>query len=127
MSLAERLHQLRPGEFFLDPLDVSGLQQWLRDQSWIDSGENVVVAERAGEGNMNCTVRVRTNARTFILKQAGHGSRSIRRSRHPTNAHSSRCICTVLANATTVSIICHHYATADTHVMFLKPNQLPDI
>ena len=32
--------------------------------------ESVIAAERAGEGNMNCTLRVRTNERTFILKQA---------------------------------------------------------
>jgi 5-methylthioribose kinase len=70
MTPAERFHQLRPGQLFLDPQDLAGMQRWLRDRSWIGGDEGVVSAERAGEGNMNCTLRVRTKARTFILKQA---------------------------------------------------------
>jgi 5-methylthioribose kinase len=70
MTPAERLRQVRPGQFFLDAQDLTGMQRWLRDRSWITGIESVTAAERAGEGNMNCTLRVRTNARTFILKQA---------------------------------------------------------
>jgi 5-methylthioribose kinase len=70
MTPAERLRQLRPGQFFLDAQDLMGMQRWLRDRSWISGAESVIAAERAGEGNMNCTLRVSTNERTFILKQA---------------------------------------------------------
>src|SRR3982751_2789556 len=40
------------------------------DRGWISVSENVLSAARAGEGNMNYTLRVRTNERSFILKQA---------------------------------------------------------
>lgn len=70
MTPAERLRHLRPGQFCLDVDDLAGMQQWLQDRCWISASEDVVAAERAGEGNMNCTLRVRTTERTFILKQA---------------------------------------------------------
>lgn len=64
MTLKERFQQARPGRFFLDEGDIAGLQ------AWAVADERVLSADRAGEGNMNCTLRVRTDKRTFILKQA---------------------------------------------------------
>ncbi|MDQ6663201.1 MAG: phosphotransferase, partial [Acidobacteriota bacterium] len=43
---------------------------FLNAQGWLNPHESVQKAERAGEGNMNCTLRARTSSRTFILKQA---------------------------------------------------------
>jgi 5-methylthioribose kinase len=54
-------------ELSTEPLAI---QHFLDEQGWIESGEKVVKAEKAGEGNMNRTVRVRTNHRSLILKQS---------------------------------------------------------
>lgn len=42
----------------------------LRGLGWLGLSEQLLGAQRAGEGNMNCTLRVQTSQRTFILKQA---------------------------------------------------------
>lgn len=55
---------------FLDRNDLPGIAQYLRSRKWLGPQEVVCKAERAGEGNMNCTLRVETCGRTFILKQA---------------------------------------------------------
>lgn len=70
MTLRERFERIYPGRYFLDLDDREGLQSWLSERRWIDTGEHVVEAERAGEGNMNLTLRIRTGVRTFIVKQA---------------------------------------------------------
>lgn len=49
---------------------ADSIQRFLDRQAWLDSNERVESAERAGEGNMNRTVRVRTNRRSFVLKQS---------------------------------------------------------
>ena len=59
-----------PGLFFLEPVNLTSLVAYLRLQALLAPGEVVVTAGRAGEGNMNCTVRVHTTMRTFIMKQA---------------------------------------------------------
>lgn len=56
--------------FFLDANDVEGLAEFLRKKQWLDASECIVNAAIAGQGNMNCIVRVSTNLRTFILKQS---------------------------------------------------------
>jgi len=43
---------------------------WLAARGVLAEGEAVLGMERAGEGNMNCTLRVRTNQRSLILKQS---------------------------------------------------------
>jgi 5-methylthioribose kinase len=70
LTLRERFERIHPGRYFLDADDRDGLQSWLSERRWIDTGEHVVDSERAGEGNMNLTLRVRTGVRTFIVKQA---------------------------------------------------------
>ena len=55
--------------FLLDPEEADGLEDFLRKAGWLLS-ERVVSVARIGDGNMNLTVRVRTNHRTFVLKQA---------------------------------------------------------
>jgi 5-methylthioribose kinase len=51
-------------------LDPASITHYLRSKEWIGPREIVRRAARAGEGNMNCTLRVQTSERTFILKQA---------------------------------------------------------
>lgn len=66
----ERFHALHPGVYFLDATDPSGLERFLQQGGRLEPRERVTGAAKAGEGNMNCVVRVTTNRRTFIVKQA---------------------------------------------------------
>ena len=59
-----------PGVYFLDPGNLPSLAASLTAGGRLAPGESVVSAEKAGEGNMNCTVRVRTGTGSFILKQS---------------------------------------------------------
>ncbi|WP_447984672.1 phosphotransferase [Nitrospira sp. Nam74] len=56
--------------FALDANDSGGLSGYMHRRGWLAESERIVATERAGDGNMNCTVRVRTSSRTLILKQA---------------------------------------------------------
>jgi 5-methylthioribose kinase len=58
------------GAYFLDLSDPAGLQTYLRRSGAIGDSETVRSVEKAGEGNMNCTARVLTNERSFIVKQS---------------------------------------------------------
>lgn len=49
---------------------LNSLQAYLRRREWIEDEESVTDASRAGEGNMNRTVRVTTDRRSLILKQS---------------------------------------------------------
>jgi 5-methylthioribose kinase len=57
------------GAFRLDLEDLRGLEAYLVGRGFAQAGE-AITAERAGEGNMNCVVRVRLPNRSLILKQA---------------------------------------------------------
>ena len=58
------------GHYFqLDREDLPGLQAYLVERGLAQAGEGVA-AELAGEGNMNCVVRVRFADRSLVLKQA---------------------------------------------------------
>lgn len=59
-----------PNAYFLDADDVEGIRQYLGEREWLMSGEAVLRAEIAGQGNMNCVVRAVTPSRSFILKQS---------------------------------------------------------
>lgn len=65
----EFLHQ-HPDSFFLDAEDLNGLAAYLRQQTWLGETETLLDARKAGEGNMNYTLRVTTSQRTLIVKQA---------------------------------------------------------
>jgi 5-methylthioribose kinase len=56
--------------YFLSADDPASLEDYLRSVNRLPAGDAVLHAEKAGEGNMNCTVRVQTGAGTFILKQS---------------------------------------------------------
>jgi len=51
-------------------IEPDPIQRFLEQQRWLESSERVTQAEPAGEGNMNRTVRVQTDRRSFILKQS---------------------------------------------------------
>jgi 5-methylthioribose kinase len=61
---------VHPDVFYLDPLDVVCLERWLERSGTLAEGESVRAAVKAGEGNMNCTLRVTTDRRSIIVKQA---------------------------------------------------------
>lgn len=53
-------------------LDLSTLEltSYLHQQGWINNNEIVQHIEKPGEGNMNMVLRIKTENRSFILKQA---------------------------------------------------------
>lgn len=55
--------------FVLDAEDLHGLRAYLKSLGWLP-GEALLRAERIGDGNMNITVRVRTDRGSYVLKQA---------------------------------------------------------
>jgi 5-methylthioribose kinase len=69
-SLRAEARRAHPAFPWLDAGDAAGIARFLRDRRWIDDAEAVGACGRAGEGNMNLTVRVRTGRRSVILKQA---------------------------------------------------------
>ena len=70
MDGKERFRAEIPRAYFLDPSDLERLNEYLAAGGWLAAGTTVLGAEKAGEGVMNCTVRVRTSAGSFILKQS---------------------------------------------------------
>ncbi|MBS0000756.1 MAG: phosphotransferase [Cyclobacteriaceae bacterium] len=67
--LKSRFHSFYPDKFFLE-YSVSGVNEYLSGKNWLLDNENVTGLEKPGEGNMNLVLRVKTNIRSFILKQA---------------------------------------------------------
>lgn len=59
-----------PDVFFLAPEEPESLGHFLTESGFMSADEVVVSAGKAGDGNMNCTVRVTTQDRSFIVKQA---------------------------------------------------------
>lgn len=66
----EALRHSHPDIFVLDPAEPSTVEEAMRQAMLLVDGERVIHCSRAGEGNMNCTVRVRTSRRSVILKQS---------------------------------------------------------
>ena len=70
MTKQQEFRRQLPDTFFLDPGNSKSLEDYLAATGRLAEGETLLGAEKAGEGNMNCTVRVRTSAGSFILKQS---------------------------------------------------------
>ncbi len=70
MDLKARFVDHYPDKYFLDGNDWNALDQYLKDRHWMDSDEDVRHTEKPGEGNMNYVIRVKTQKRSIILKQA---------------------------------------------------------
>ena len=58
------------GQFQLNTKEPDALAQYLYEQGWLARGEVITTVGPAGEGNMNCTLRVCTDQRSLILKQS---------------------------------------------------------
>jgi 5-methylthioribose kinase len=69
MISKEQFWRVRPNAYFLDPNDRDGLSAYLRERGWLATDAGFTV-EKAGEGNMNCTLRVRSGDASLILKQS---------------------------------------------------------
>src|SRR5262245_9841425 len=70
MTLRLDAMRAHPGFPWLDAGDASGVNGFLADRGWLEPGERMIDCARAGDGNMNLTLRVRTDRRSMILKQA---------------------------------------------------------
>ena len=70
MGLREENIKEHPDFPWLDVDDRDGVARCLTQQGLLENGESVESVTRAGEGNMNLTLRVTTNQREFVLKQA---------------------------------------------------------
>lgn len=57
-------------KFTLNADELPQMEAHLRSHKWIAPDEQLISAKKAGEGNMNYTLRVRSNFRSFILKQS---------------------------------------------------------
>ena len=69
MSSADFARAL-PGAYFLDAADLEGLERYARQQEFIGPTQSLHSAQKAGEGNMNLTLRLTTAESSLILKQA---------------------------------------------------------
>jgi len=70
VSLRSQALHARPEFPWLDPQRLDRIRDFLVRRGWLERDEFMFVCEKAGEGNMNLTLRVRTDRRTVILKQA---------------------------------------------------------
>ncbi|MCK0160043.1 phosphotransferase [Allomuricauda sp. F6463D] len=50
--------------------DIDHLENYLRGQAWLKKDERITTVEIPGAGNMNFTLRIRTDQGSFILKQS---------------------------------------------------------
>lgn len=49
---------------------IKPLETYLKNQGWLQDNETIEGVEKPGEGNMNFTLRIITNPRSFIIKQS---------------------------------------------------------
>ena len=68
-ELEARYAEALPGKYYLTR-DLESLDNYLREHFFMDPQEIVLKAEKPGEGNMNYVLRIYTNIRSFIIKQA---------------------------------------------------------
>ena len=66
----EELLKEYPQITLLDKNESEIVESYLRKRGLLNANERVTKAETAGEGNMNCTLRISTDHRSIILKQS---------------------------------------------------------
>lgn len=69
-SLREQAMQAHPDFPWLEAGDAAGIERLLSRLGWLAAGERISSADPAGEGNMNLTLRIVSDRRSFVLKQA---------------------------------------------------------
>ncbi len=70
MSALERFRAENPRLFLLDPEKRAEIDDWIQTVRVLQPPDGVLETSKAGEGNMNCTVRIRTRERRLIVKQS---------------------------------------------------------
>ena len=71
MTLAQTFAETLPDAFFLDPEQPSRLEAYLHAQGWVAPARTIVALSKAGEGNMNLTLRVELDDGTrHVVKQS---------------------------------------------------------
>lgn len=69
-DLRREWYEKRPAFPWLDAEDRAGVEALLRERGWLEPGETIERVEKAGEGNMNLTLRVVTDRHRVVLKQS---------------------------------------------------------
>ena len=70
-TLADRFTQLTGSPHYLDTSGAgAGAVSYLKEQAFLADGEYVTGVTSAGPGNMNVTLRITTDRRSFVLKQS---------------------------------------------------------
>jgi len=70
MTNREQFQKQHPESYYLDLLDLVGLTGYMQERGWLENEEALRSVSKAGDGNMNFTLRVRSSMRSLILKQA---------------------------------------------------------
>ena len=70
MDQKEKFLEDNPNAMYLEANDLKGLTAYLRKLKWIDPRDSVTSAASAGDGNMNCTLRVKTSVESLVVKQS---------------------------------------------------------
>ena len=70
MGLRDDFIAARPDFPLLSGADLDLVAELMERLGWLELGERLVAVERAGDGNMNLTLRVDTDRRSLILKQS---------------------------------------------------------
>lgn len=70
MNKQTQFKQAYPSAFFLDAENLDALGEYLNMVGFLHDHEKIISVEKPGEGNMNLVLRVITDKRTFIIKQA---------------------------------------------------------
>jgi len=70
MDKKKLFNDLYAGLYFADGKDLVGLHSYLNKIAFLHEQEELIATEVPGNGNMNYVIRVKTNQRSFILKQA---------------------------------------------------------
>ncbi|WP_372366275.1 phosphotransferase [Candidatus Uabimicrobium sp. HlEnr_7] len=65
----QTFHATHSNSYFLES-NIRSISDYLSQQKYLLTNEQISNVEVAGEGNMNCTLRVFSNQRTFIIKQS---------------------------------------------------------
>jgi 5-methylthioribose kinase len=70
MEVKQLFQQAHPKAFYLESNLTTDFKKYLASKAWFGKDETVLSLSKPGEGNMNFVLRIKTNKRTFILKQA---------------------------------------------------------
>lgn len=68
--LRQRFYDNLPNGFFLDQEDTQSIAEYLKEIGVFTSDERLLSVEKPGQGNMNLVLRVKSDKREVIIKQA---------------------------------------------------------